>query len=57
VSGVKDRLGAYTSVIEGSETVKNPADSPQLDAIRKTSSVQKGKENWNKVCWLRATSE
>lgn len=49
VSGLKERLGAYTNAAETSDAPRNASDSPQLDAIRKTSSVQKGKENWNKV--------
>jgi hypothetical protein len=50
VTGVKDRLGAYTNTVESSDaTVSKANDSQQLDAIRKTSSVQKGKETWNKV--------
>jgi len=49
VSGVKDRMGAFTQPPEDSNTKLAGSDSPQLDAVRKTSSVQKGKQTWAKV--------
>jgi len=49
-TGIKDRLGAYNQNLEPTDPLPKPVvDSPQLEAIRKTSSVKKGRDSWSKV--------